>query len=68
MADENPRKLLGPRHIALLGVAALAGLGLNGYREYQAKGTLDGTFFVSAAIAALLAAGVIFFVVRRGNR
>jgi hypothetical protein len=52
----------------LLGVATLAGLGLNGYREYQAKGTLDGTFFVSAAIAALLAAGVIFFVVRRANR
>ncbi len=68
MSGNRPTKLCGPRHIALLGVATLAGLGLNGYREYQAKGTLDGTFFVSAAIGAVLAAGVIIFVVRRGNR
>ena len=68
MRGNRQTRLYGPRHIALLGVATLAGLGLNGYREYQAKGTLDGTFFVSAAIGAVLAAGVIIFVVRRGNR
>lgn len=66
--DKKQPRLFGWRQGVLISTAALAGVGLNGYRKYRAEGGLDTTWFVGAIATIVILGGVIFFFARHANR
>ncbi len=61
-------KLFGRKECALFVCAVVGAISLNGYRTYRAEGRLDTSWVVSGAITVVLAAAIMFFVARHGNK
>jgi xanthine/uracil/vitamin C permease (AzgA family) len=49
-------------------LAAASGIGLNAYRTYRTRGTLDATWYVVAVMTLFIAGTLFFLVARHANK
>ena len=68
MEEKRQPKLFTWRQGIIMLIAVAGGIGLNGYRTYRTRGTLDTAWFVIAAITLAIMGTICFFVARHGNK
>lgn len=68
MEHNHTPKLFTWRQGVIVLLAASCGAGLNAYRTYRTRGTLDSTWFVIAVITLAIMGAIFFFIARHGNR